>query len=74
MQNTYFNVKNLRNIIFRASRRVSFPYFPKVALDVCVCLGGGVLKTFQSFRGLCYNIQFKLYATSKMELMAGNCC
>ena len=33
MQNTYFNVKNLWNCIFRASRRVSFPYFPKVALD-----------------------------------------
>ena len=26
--------------------------------------------SFQSFCGLCYNIQFKPYATSKMELFA----
>ena len=39
MQN---NVKNLWNCLFRASRRVSFPYFPKVALDnVCVCVWKG---------------------------------
>ena len=55
------NAKNLWKCIFWASRRVSFSYFPKIALDH----GRG---TFKNFRGLCYNIQFKPYATSKVEL------
>ena len=40
-----FNVKNLQNI-FRASRRVSFPFFPKVALDNVCVWEGGILNTF----------------------------
>ena len=42
---------------------------------MCVCVWErGTPDTFESFRGSCYNIQFKFYATSKMELSAGNCC
>ena len=33
MKSKKVNVKNLRNCIFRTSRRVSFSYFPKVVLD-----------------------------------------
>ena len=33
MQKTKFNVKNLWKCIFRASRRVSFSYYPKVVLN-----------------------------------------
>ena len=50
MQNTYFNVKNLWNCIFRASRRASFSYFRKVALDnVCVFGRGEPLILFRVF-------------------------
>ena len=38
------------------------------------CLKGifAYFTLFKSFCGSCYNAQFKLYATSKMELMADN--
>ena len=69
------NAKNLWKCIFKGSRRVSFSYFPKIALDY-----GVSPDTFQNFCG-CYNIQFKLYATFKdgalcykKKVMAGNCC
>ena len=76
MQKTKFSVKNLWICIFRASRRVSFSYFPKVTLDkVCEWV---TLDTFSNFCGSCFNIQLKPYATFKFELfvmkMAGNCC
>ena len=60
------NVQNLWKCIFRASRRVSFSYIPKVALDhgLCPLLSWYPLKFCES----CYNTQFKSYATSKMEL------
>ena len=46
----YFNVKNLWNCIFRASRRASFSYFRKVALDnVCVFGRGEPLILFRVF-------------------------
>ena len=53
-----------------------FHIFPRLHSIMCVCVfgRGGTLDTFESFRGSRYNIQFKLYATSKMELSAGNCC
>ena len=63
-----FNKRNAKIIwecIFGASRRVSFSYFPKIALDH---RGAPPLNTFQNFRGSCYNIQFKPYAESEMEL------
>ena len=64
MQKTLFHVKNLWKCIFRASKRVSFPYFPYIALNH----GGLSHNIFYNFCGSCYNIQFKPCATSKMEL------
>ena len=67
------NVKNLWKCIFRVSWTMSFSYLSKFALNVC--MSGRVgretdpLYTFYNFCcGSCYNIQFKPYAISKMEL------
>ena len=45
---------------FLGIKESEFSYFPKIALGH----GGGGGGTFKNFRGLCYNIQFKPYATS----------
>ena len=59
------NEKNLWKCIFRASRRVNFSYFHKGCTR---SWGAGMSPdTFQNFCGLCYNSQFKHYATSMME-------
>ena len=73
------NVENLRKFIFMPSRRVSFPYFPKVALD-------------HRGKGGCPPISFKIFvdhvtilkstpmcpprwsSCDKEKVMAGNCC
>ena len=58
--------KYLWKWIFRASRRKSFSYFPKAALDQETYFP----ISFRIFCGSCYNIQFKPYSTSKMGLFA----
>ena len=63
-------MKNLWKCFFRASRRVSFSYLSNNALYYKMGEGssGGVPPdTYYSFSGH-YNILFKPYATSKMEL------
>ena len=58
------NVKNFWKCIFRESRRVSVNIF----LRLYSMTGGQETPQYPlNFRG-CYNIQFKPYAASKMEL------
>ena len=61
------NSTNLWKCIFKASRRVSFLYFPKVSLDHWGCPD-----TFKNFWGPYYNIQFKPYETLRWKI--GNSC
>ena len=63
------NAKNLWRCIFGPSRKVSFSYFPMFPLDH---RGSPPLDTLQNFRGPWYDIQFKPYTTSKMELFVKN--
>ena len=80
-----FGIKcEILNLIWKHSANVLlghlggwvFHIFPRLHSITSVwCVGGGgILDTFQSFHGSCYSIQLKLYATSKMEQMAWNCC
>ena len=51
---------------------MSFPYFPKVTLNNVRVFGKGEpFVLFRVFVDHVNDIQFKLYATSKMDLMAG---
>ena len=66
MKKTSSNAKNVWKCIFRISRRVSFLYFPKVALNHGRCPPPHpyLLDVHRS----CYNIQYKPSAISKIEL------
>ena len=55
--------KNSGNVILEYLTEQVFHIFPILQLIVWM-----FSDTCQNFRGLCYNIYFKLYATSKMEL------
>ena len=57
------NVKNLQNHTFRVSRGINFSYLLNIALDY----GGCPLIPFKMC-GLYYNIQFKPYPKTKVEL------
>ena len=66
MLKTWFNAKNLWKWIFRASRRATLSYFPKVPLDHWRC-------PQIPFR-LLVDDQSKLCVTSKMELFVTKNC
>ena len=51
------------NVFLGHLRESVFHIFPRLH-----SIMGGAPDTFQNFRGSCYNIQFKQYTTSKIEL------
>ena len=70
MQKPYFKAKNLWKCIFRASRRLSFSCFPKVALNHGVIPFPPAPIAFRIF--VDHVTIFKPDATSKMELFLTN--